>query len=60
VQAYPEAYEKKYGFLKPAVEEVVDKYLECGDLTLIMTRPSLGNGWAVPANGLEVGISKQF
>ena len=33
VQAYPEAYEKKYGFLKPAVEEVVDKYLECGDLS---------------------------
>jgi transposase-like protein len=33
VQAYPETYEKKYGFLKPAVEEVVDKYLDCGDLS---------------------------
>jgi len=33
VQAYPEAYEKRYGFLKPAVEEVVDKYLDSGDLS---------------------------
>ena len=29
VQAYPE----KYGFLKPVVEDVVNKYLDCGDLT---------------------------
>ena len=33
LQVYPETYAKKYGFLKPAVEEVVDKYLGCGDLT---------------------------
>ncbi len=33
IQAYPEKYEKKYGFLKPVVEDVVNKYLDCGDLT---------------------------
>jgi len=33
VQAYPEVYESKYGFLKPAVEDVVNKYLDCGDLS---------------------------
>ncbi len=33
LQAYPEQYEKKYGFLKPVVEDVVNKYLDCGDLT---------------------------
>ena len=32
LQAYPEQYEKKYGFLKPVVEDVVNKYLDCGDL----------------------------
>jgi len=26
-------YEKKYGFLKPVVEDVVNNYLDCGDLT---------------------------
>ena len=33
IQAYPDKYEKKYGFLKPLVEDVVNKYLDCGDLT---------------------------
>jgi transposase-like protein len=33
IQAYPEKYEKKYGFLKPVVEDVVNNYLDCGDLT---------------------------
>ncbi len=33
IQAYPEKYEKKYGFLKPVVEDVVNKYLDCSDLT---------------------------
>jgi hypothetical protein len=33
IQAYPEKYEKKYGFLKPVLEDVVNKYLDCGDLT---------------------------
>jgi len=33
IQAYPEKYEKQYGFLKPVVEDVVNKYLDCGDLT---------------------------
>ncbi len=33
IQVYPEKYEKKYGFLKPVVEDVVNKYLDCGDLT---------------------------
>ncbi len=28
IQAYPEKYEKKYGFLKPVVEDVVNKYLD--------------------------------
>ena len=32
IQAYPEKYEKKYGFLKPVVEDVVNNYLDCGDL----------------------------
>jgi hypothetical protein len=33
VQEYPEKYEKKYGFLKPIVQEVVNKFIDCGDLT---------------------------
>ena len=33
IQAYPEKYEKKYGFLKPVGEDVVNKSLDCGDLT---------------------------
>jgi len=33
IRAYPEKYEKKYGFLKPVVEDVVNNYLDCGDLT---------------------------
>jgi len=33
MQAYPGKYESKYGFLKPAVEDVVNKYLDCGDLS---------------------------
>jgi hypothetical protein len=33
IQAYPEKYEKKYGFLKPVVEDVVNNYLDCGDLS---------------------------
>ena len=33
LQAYPDQYESKCGFLKPAVEKVVNKYLDCGDLS---------------------------
>jgi len=33
IREYTEKHEKKYGFLKPAVEEVVNKYLDCGNLT---------------------------
>jgi len=33
VQEYPAKYEKKYGLLKPIVEEVVNQYIDCGDLT---------------------------
>jgi len=29
---YPEKYEAKHGFLKPLIEEVVNKFLNCGDL----------------------------
>ena len=33
MQEYPDRYESRYGFLKPAVEDVVNKYLDCGDLS---------------------------
>lgn len=29
IRAYPEKYEKKYGFLKPVVKDVVNKCLNC-------------------------------
>ena len=30
---YKEKYEKTYGYLRPVIEDVVNKYLECGDLS---------------------------
>jgi len=33
IQAYPQKDEKKYGFLKRVVEDVVNKYLDGGDFT---------------------------
>lgn len=33
VDDYPTKYEKGYGKLRPVVQEVVGKYLECGDLS---------------------------
>ena len=30
---YKEKHEKSHGYLRPIVEEVVNKYLECGDLS---------------------------
>jgi len=30
---YKEKYEKTYGYLRPIIEDVVNKYLECGDLS---------------------------
>ena len=31
-KSYPEKFEKKYGFFRPVVSEVVRSYLKCGDL----------------------------
>lgn len=31
-RVYPERYQEKYGFLRPVVREVVEKFLDCGDL----------------------------
>jgi hypothetical protein len=31
-KSYPEKFEKKYGFFRPVVGEVVGSYLKCGDL----------------------------
>jgi len=28
---YPEAYERDYGFLRPIIPEVVEKFMGCGD-----------------------------
>ncbi len=33
INEYPTKYEKEYGKLRPIIEEVVAKYLECGDLS---------------------------
>jgi len=33
VQVYDERYEREYGFWRPVIAEVIEKYLECGDLT---------------------------
>jgi hypothetical protein len=30
---YPEKHEKRFGKLRPVIEEVVGKYIQCGDLT---------------------------
>jgi DNA-directed RNA polymerase subunit RPC12/RpoP len=32
VQDYPDKYEPIYGFFRPVVEEVVNKFIDCGDL----------------------------
>lgn len=29
---YPEVYEREYGFLRPIIPEVVEKFMGCGDL----------------------------
>ena len=29
---YEDCYRKNYGFLRPAITEVVNKFLDCGDL----------------------------
>ena len=31
-EAYPEAYQPRYGVLRPIIPEVVHKFLECGNL----------------------------
>jgi hypothetical protein len=33
VQVYDERYEREYRFWRPVIAEVIEKYLECGDLT---------------------------
>ena len=30
---YPKAYEHDYGFLRPVIPEVVEKFMGCGDFT---------------------------
>ena len=32
VQVYDERYEREYGFWRPVIAEVTEKFLECGDL----------------------------
>ena len=32
VQVYDERFERQYGFWRPVIAEVIEKYLECGDL----------------------------
>ena len=31
LKAYESRFEREYGYLRPIVEEVVDKYLDCGN-----------------------------
>ena len=33
VQVYDERFEREYGFWRPVILEVIQKFLECGDLT---------------------------
>src|ERR1035437_8647535 len=37
--AYPEAYQPRYGVLRPIIPEVVHKFLECGNLARGFARP---------------------
>jgi hypothetical protein len=32
LEAYEERYQSRYGFLRPIIPEVVNKFLDCGDL----------------------------
>jgi len=32
VQVYEERFERRYGFWRPYLRKVIDRYLECGDL----------------------------
>ena len=32
-RVYPERYQERYGFWRPIIDTVVEKFLECGDLT---------------------------
>jgi len=32
LEAYKERFQPRYGFLRPIIPEVVEKFLECGDL----------------------------
>jgi hypothetical protein len=32
-RVYDERYERQYGFWRPVVAEVIEKFLDCGDLT---------------------------
>ena len=32
IQVYDERYEREYGFWRPVIAEVIEKFLECGDL----------------------------
>ncbi len=38
LKAYESSFEREYGYLRPIVEEVVDKYLDCGN-------PKCGFAW---------------
>ena len=31
VQEYPEKYEATHGFFRPVIEDVVNKFIDCGD-----------------------------
>jgi transposase-like protein len=39
---YPEKYQERYGFYRPVIQKVVEKFLDCGDLTQGFARIKCG------------------
>lgn len=39
---YPEKYQERYGFYRPVIGKVVEKFLDCGDLTQGFARVKCG------------------
>lgn len=39
---YPEKYQERYGFYRPVIQKVVEKFLDCGDLTRGFARVKCG------------------
>ena len=52
LEAYKERFQPRYGFLRPIIPEVVEKFLECGDLARGFARIRCDHckeGWPSPA-----------